>query len=248
MRFPPHSGTGSRPTWATARAGEWLLLSVLVLPASHAQIRFRDVAAQSGLQFVLENSPTPHKRMVEAVPGGVAAFDADSDGLVDVYFTNGADPVSLRKLGERHWNRLFRNLGDFRFSDITEHAGVAGHGYSMGAAAADYDNDGDGDLFVAGMRANALYRNDGTGVFRDITSDAGIEGSVWSVAAGWFDYDRDGFLDLFVVNYLDWDPTDDRYCGDRDRNLRIYCSPTYYDGLPNTLYRNLGDGTFERCL
>ena len=230
---------------AIARAGAWLLAAVLVLPATPGQIRFRDVAAQSGLQFVLQNSPTPHKRMVEAVPGGVAAFDADSDGLVDIFFTNGADPTSLRKLGEQHWNRLFRNLGNFRFSDITERAGVAGHGYSMGAAVADYDNDGDGDLFVAGMRANALYRNDGTGVFSDVTSHAGIASPVWSVAAGWFDYDRDGLLDLFVVNYLDWDPADDRYCGDRDRNLRIYCSPTYYDGLPNTLYRNLGDGTFE---
>ena len=230
---------------ATARAGAWLLPAVLVLPASHGQILFRDVAAQSGLQFVLENSPTSHKRMVEAVPGGVAAFDADSDGLVDIYFTNGADPASLRKLGERHWNRLFRNLGDLRFSDITERAGVAGHGYSMGAAVADYDNDGDADLFVAGVRANVLYRNDGPGVFKDVTSEAGIASQTWSVAAGWFDYDRDGLLDLFVVNYLDWDTAEDRYCGNRDRNLRIYCSPTYYDGLPNTLYRNLGDGTFE---
>lgn len=230
---------------AIARAGAWLLVAIVALPAAHGQIRFRDVAAQSGLRFVLENSPTPRKRMVEAVPGGVAAFDADSDGLVDIFFTNGADPASLRKLGERHWNRLFRNLGDFRFSDITERAGVAGRGYSMGATVADYDNDGDADLFVAGVEANALYRNDGRGVFRDVTSEAGIASQGWSVAAGWFDYDRDGWLDLLVVNYLDWDPTEDRYCGDRDRNLRIYCSPTYFGGLPNTLYRNLRDGSFE---
>ncbi len=183
--------------------------------------------------------------MIEAVAGGVAAFDADSDQLIDIYFTNGADSRSLRKLGPRHWNRLYRNLGDMRFADVTERAGVAGHGYSMGVAAADYDNDGDADLFVAGYRANILFRNDGTGVFSDATNEAGIANRVWSVAAGWFDFDRDGALDLFVVNYLDWDPEDDRFCGDREQGLRIYCSPTYYAGLPNTLYRNLGDGTFE---
>ena len=132
-----------------------------------------------------------------------------------------------------------------KFADITESSGVAGHGYSMGAAVGDYDNDGDPDLFVAGYRANILYRNDGRGKFSDVTSKAGIGSSGWAVAAGWFDYDRDGSLDLFVVNYLDWDPADERHCGDRDRGLRIYCSPAYWPGLPNTLYRNRGDGTFE---
>ena len=183
--------------------------------------------------------------MIEAVAGGVAAFDADGDGLIDIYFANGADAGSLRKRGSSHWNRLYRNLGGLRFSDVTEAANVAGHGYSMGVAAADYDNDGDVDLFVAGYRANILYRNNGRGEFSDVTSEAGIVSSGWSVAAGWFDYDRDGALDLLVINYLDWDPADDRFCGDRGEGLRIYCSPTYWPGLPNTLYRNRGDGTFE---
>lgn len=209
------------------------------------QIRFRDVASEAGLDFVLESGPTPLKPMIEAVAGGVAAFDANGDGLTDIFFTNGADAWSLRKSGPSHWNRLFRNLGEMRFADITESAGVAGHGYSMGVAVGDYDNDGDTDLFVAGYRANILYRNDGRGKFSDVTSKAGIGSSGWAVAAGWFDYDRDGSLDLFVVNYLDWDPADKRHCGDRDRGLRIYCSPTYWPGLPNTLYRNRGDGTFE---
>ena len=244
MRSLPLSGAGSRLTAAIAQFGMALLCGALVLPMSLGQIRFRDVAPEAGLTFVLESPPTPEKRMIEAVPGGVAAFDADSDGLIDIYFTNGADAVSLQKQGERHLNRLYLNLGNFKFSDVTERARVAGRGYSMGAAAADYDNDGDSDLFVAGVRANILFRNDGTGVFTDVTSEAGIASENWSVAAGWFDYDKDGQLDLFVVNYLDWDPGDDRFCGHRDRGLRIYCSPTYYRGLPNTLYRNLGDGTF----
>lgn len=229
-------------TVGLAAAG--LLLGAL-LPEAAAQIRFRDVAADAGVEFVLESRPTPRKLMIEAVAGGVAAFDADSDGLIDIFFTNGADGTLLRKQGERHWNRLFRNLGDLRFADITEDAGVAGRGYSMGAAAADYDNDGDADLFVAGVRANILLRNDGHGAFSDVTAEAGIASDHWSVAAGWFDYDRDGLLDLLVVNYLDWSPREERFCGDRDRGLRIYCSPTYFGGLPNSLHRNAGDGTFE---
>lgn len=229
-------------TVGLAAAG--LLLGVRP-PEAAAQIRFRDVAADAGVEFVLESRPTPQKLMIEAVAGGVAAFDADSDGLIDIFFTNGADGTLLRKQGERHWNRLFRNLGDMRFADITEDAGVAGRGYSMGAAAADYDNDGDADLFVAGVRSNILLRNDGQGVFSNVTAEAGIASDHWSVAAGWFDYDRDGLLDLLVVNYLDWSPQEERFCGDRDRGLRIYCSPTYFGGLPNTLYRNAGDGTFE---
>ena len=116
----------------------------------------------------------------------------------------------------------------------------------MGVAAADYDNDGDVDLFVAGLNQNTLFRNDGKGHFDDVTTqDAGLESKVWSVAGGWFDYDNDGWLDLFVVNYLKWAPELDRFCGDRSSGRRIYCSPAYFDGLPNSLYRNRGDGTFE---
>ncbi len=216
-------------------------------PASvlSGQIRLRDAASEAGLSFVLENSPTPEKNMIEAVPGGVAAFDYDSDGLTDIYFTNGAEVSSLAKKGVRHWNRLFRNLGGMKFADVTEQSGAAGHGYSMGAAAADYDNDGDVDLFVAGVRANILFRNEGDGAFEDVTKAAGVSSEVWSVAGGWFDYDNDGHLDLFVVNYLDWSPEKERFCGERSRRLRIYCSPTYFGGLPNALYRNRGDGTFE---
>ena len=222
-----------------------VVLVLLSAVAAVGQIRFRNVASEAGLDFVLESGPTPLKPMIEAVAGGVAAFDANGDGLTDIFFTNGADAGSLQKSGRSHWNRLYRNLGEMKFADITESSGVAGHGYSMGAAVGDYDNDGDPDLFVAGYRANILYRNDGRGKFSDVTSKAGIGSSGWAVAAGWFDYDRDGSLDLFVVNYLDWDPADERHCGDRDRGLRIYCSPAYWPGLPNTLYRNRGDGTFE---
>ena len=115
----------------------------------------------------------------------------------------------------------------------------------MGAAVADYDNDGDPDLFVPGVGQPTLYRNLGNGRFEDVTAAAGIAPSAWSVAAAWTDIDEDGRLDLFVVNYLDWNEKADRFCGDRMRDLRVYCHPKFYAGLPNQLYRNRGDGTFE---
>ena len=214
------------------------------LPAL-APIRFRDVARSAGINFILENHPTPQKHMIETMAGGVAAFDYNSDGLTDIYFTNGASIPSLQKDSPNFRNRLYRNDGGMRFTDVTEEAGVAGAGYSMGAAAADYDNDGHIDLFVAGVYRNILYHNLGNGRFEDVTEKAGIKSDKWSVAAGWFDYDNDGLLDLLVVNYAKWTPAFDRFCGDPERQLRIYCHPKYFEGLSNTLYHNRGDGTFE---
>ena len=132
-----------------------------------------------------------------------------------------------------------------RFTDVTDAAGVRGAGYAMGAAAADYDNDGRVDLFVAGVRQNQLLRNRGDGRFEDVTTQAGIASGQWAVAGGWLDYDNDGRLDLFVVNYVQWSPATNRYCGDQARGIRIYCHPRFFQGLPNRLYRNRGDGTFE---
>jgi hypothetical protein len=177
--------------------------------------------------------------------GGVAAFDYNGDGLADIFFANGAALPSLQKESPKFWNRLFRNEGGMRFKDVTEEAGVAGEGYSMGAAAADYDNDGHEDLFVAGVNRNILYHNLGNGRFEDVTEKAGIKSGKWAVAGGWFDYNNDGLLDLLVVNYAQWSIDNNRFCGDPSRNLRVYCHPEYFQGLTNTLYRNRGDGTFE---
>jgi hypothetical protein len=210
-----------------------------------ATIAFDDVAHHAGLGFVLDNDPTGEKRLIETMPGGLAVFDYNGDGRPDLYFTNGGGGEAFDKRAPRFWNRLFRNDGEWRFTDVTESAHVSGSTYAMGAAAADFDNDGDQDVFVAGVGANQLFRNDGNGTFRDVAAHAGVARAVWSVAAAWLDYDRDGRLDLFVVNYLRWTPGPERYCGDRTRDLRVYCHPKYFDGLPNTLYRNRGDGTFE---
>ncbi|HRR27545.1 MAG TPA: VCBS repeat-containing protein, partial [Acidobacteriota bacterium] len=208
-------------------------------------IRFQDMARAAGIDFVLQNCETDRKHLVETMLGGVAAFDYDNDGRVDIYFTNGAELPALKKTGSKYWNRLYRNQGDWSFTDVTEEAGVAGEGYSMGVAVADYDNDGDTDIFVAGVYHNILFQNQGDGTFRDVTKEAGINSKFWSVAGGWFDYDRDGWLDLFVVNYVEWTPQWDRFCGDPTGNVRVYCHPKYFHGVPNQLYRNRGDGTFE---
>jgi hypothetical protein len=222
-----------------------LTLAVALSGDGPPPIRFRDVAASSGIHFVHRNSPTPRKHIIETMPGGVAVFDYNGDGRPDIYFTNGAAIPSLEKESPQYSNRLYRNDGGMKFTDVTDEAGVAGAGYSMGVAAADYDNDGHVDLFVAGVNRNILYHNLGNGKFEDVTSKAGIKSDEWAVAAGWFDYDNDGKLDLLVVHYAKWSPAYDRYCGDSSRDLRIYCHPKYFNGLPSTLYHNLGGGKFE---
>jgi len=208
-------------------------------------IQFRNLAKQAGIKFVLDNSETEERHMIETMPGGVATLDYNNDGLADIYFTDGANLPSMKKESPHFWNRLYRNDGGMKFTDVTEAAGVAGEGYSMGVAVADYDNDGDTDIFVAGVYQNILFQNQGDGTFRDMTMAAGIKSDLWSVAAGWFDYDNDGNLDLFVVNYVEWTIKWNRFCGDPSGKIRVYCHPRYFEGLPNTLYHNRGDGTFE---
>ena len=230
------------------RAGVVLSLIVgaawLLAGTAPAAIQLVDVAEKAGIHFVLQNCPTPQKYMIETMPGGVAVFDYNGDGRPDIYFTNGAAVPSLEKTSAKFYNRLYRNDGNMHFTDVTEQAGVAGRGYSMGVAAGDFDNDGHPDLFVAGVNRNILYRNRGDGTFEDVTAKAGIESGKWAVAAGWFDYDNDGRLDLMVIHYSST-PLEDRFCGDRAKGVRVYCHPKYFDPLPATLYHNRGDGTFE---
>jgi enediyne biosynthesis protein E4 len=210
-------------------------------------IAFEDVAARASVRFVLQNSATPEKHQIETMVSGIAVFDFNNDGKPDIYFINGAAQPALRKSDPSYYNRLYRNNGDGTFTDVTLAAGVQGEGFATGVAAADYDNDGFTDLFVAGVNRNILYRNRGDGTFEDVTARAGLaqdpsRPKPWSVGAGWFDYDNDGRLDLFVVNYCQWDPNREPPC--TAGNVRVYCHPKYYSALPNTLYRNNGDGTF----
>ncbi len=210
-------------------------LAALLLFAADP-VAFEDIASRAGIDFTLRNGASGHHYQIETMVSGVVAFDYDGDGRVDLYFINGA-----KKPGEA--NRLYRNRPDGKFEDVTARAGLAGEGFGIGGAAADYDNDGDQDLFIAGVNRNYLYRNRGGGTFEDVTSKSGLAAEgLWAVSAGWFDFDADGHLDLFVVNYVQWSRDKDPPC--KTGGVRTYCHPRYYTGLPNRLYRNNGDGTF----
>jgi hypothetical protein len=217
-------------------------------PAERSRIAFENRQEKSGVTFVLNNGTTDDKPIIDSTLGGVALLDYDNDGYLDIFFTNGASIPGLDKSNRRFFNRLYHNNHDGTFTDVTERAGVAGEGYSMGAAAGDYDNDGWADLYVTGVNRNILYHNNHDGTFTDVTQKAGVTGvfgskKLWSVSAAWIDYDNDGLLDLFVANYLDWSPENSRVCGAPGR--RLSCPPSMYKGEPDLLYHNNGDGTFS---
>ena len=215
--------------------------------AAGQAIRFENKTKGSGLNFILDNGTTDDKPIIDSVLGGVALFDYDNDGYLDIFFTNGARIPGLTKDDARFFNRLYHNNRDGTFSDVTDRAGVRGEGYSMGVAAADFDNDGWTDFYLTGVNRNTLYRNNHDGTFTDVTERAGVGGvsggkKLWSVSAAWIDYDNDGRLDLFVVNYLDWSFETSRVCGPPGK--RLSCPPSLYQGQANILYHNNGDGTF----
>jgi hypothetical protein len=216
--------------------------------ATSGAIRFEEIARRAGIDFVTNSSPTPNKNQPETMVGGVALLDYDNDGYLDIYVVNGAAIPSLEKEGPQYKNRLYRNNHDLTFTDVTDKAGVAGSGYGMGVAIGDYDNDGQPDIFLANVTGNQLFHNNGNETFADVTAKAGVGGGkwkgqkMWSVSAAWLDYNNDGLLDLFVTNYVEWEVNHDPVC--MAGKERAYCDPKWYKPLPNTLYRNNGDGTF----
>ncbi len=217
-------------------------------PPAFDPIVFEETAAARGVAFTTNSGRTARKHQPETMVAGVALLDYDDDGRLDIYAVNGAPIPGLVKTGPEYGNRLFHQNPDGTFTDVTEKAGVAGRGYDLGVVTGDYDNDGRPDIFVAGLRRNTLFHNNGDGTFTDLTEKAGLAapdpkyGTLWGVAAAFVDYDRDGWLDLFVSNYCVWDPATEPPCG--DPAAPDYCHPRQYQGLPDSLFHNNGDGTF----
>ena len=239
---PAAAQSASLPAAGSSRS------AITVPPAAG---KFVDVTSTLGVHFQHEASPTSQKYLVETMGAGVALFDCDGDGRLDIFFVNGAqidDPMPKGALpvknGPKYWNRLFHQKPDGTFEDVTQKSGLAGADYGMGVAVGDYDNDGREDLYVTAYPRNRLYHNEGNCAFTDVTEKAGVAASGWSSSAAFVDIDNDGLLDLLVARYLDWSFDNNPYCGEHLPGHRAYCSPDVFRGVPLLLYHNDGNGHF----
>ena len=208
---------------------------------------FEDVTQRSGVDFTYHNGREGEQyTILETVGGGVAMLDYDNDDDLDLYFPGGGSIDSKTVAISGRPGALYRNDGDWRFTDVTAEAGLAAAaGYTHGSAAVDFDRDGFCDLFVTGYRCGRLYRNDGRGHFEDVSEKLGLALDGWSTAAAWTDLDRDGWPELFVVNYLDWRPAGSEFCGLPDGSVRDVCPPQIYPCVSDQLFRNREGRGFE---
>jgi enediyne biosynthesis protein E4 len=225
------------------------LLAALV--TTGAALSIFEVRTPHGVGFVHQNSPTSSKYLIETMGGGVALFDYNNDGRLDVLLVNSGSlapsmqpPAGFRRSLPQYWNRLYRQEADGTFTDVTRAAGLADAGdanYGMGVTIGDYDNDGYEDIYITNYGKNSLLHNNRDGTFTDVTGKAGVAGGGWSASAGFFDYDNDGHLDLFVTRYMQWSPAESKVCGGE---YHTYCTPGTFPATTNILYHNNGDGTF----
>jgi enediyne biosynthesis protein E4 len=232
-------------------AGLGLAIVMWLIPSAAFQPLFVESAAATGLTFTHVNGASGQYYMPEVMGAGVALFDYDADGDLDVFFAQGGPLHRDARAKGSPTSRLFRNdlatgkdgKPTLKFTDVTARAGLGWQAYGMGAAVGDYDNDGDLDLFLTSFGPDALFRNNGDATFTDVTAAAGVSDELWSTSATFFDYDRDSDLDLFVANYLDFTLADNKVCADAVGS-RDYCSPRAYRPVPDRLYRNEGNGRF----
>jgi hypothetical protein len=222
------------------------------LPAAQAAVpgNFVDITEKAGIHFLHQAPHTSRKYLIETMGSGVALFDCDNDGRLDLYLVNGApysDPTPKgfipQKTGPEYWNRMYHQKSDGTFEDITEKSGLKGVGYGMGVAVANYDNDGYEDVFVTGYGGNRLYHNNGDCTFTDVTEKVGVGGGGWSTSAAWIDLDNDGLLDLVVDRYVTWD-WEDVWCGEHREGYRGYCHPDVFQPIAMLVYHNDGNGHF----
>ena len=206
---------------------------------------FQEIIKYSGIDFTHTIGDDHLSNLVESVGGGAVFLDYDQDGFLDLYLSNGNFLDNL-SINEEHppkknsENRLFRNRQDGTFEDLTKKARVGDQGYGMGMTVGDFDNDSYPDIYISNHGANVLYHNNGNGTFSDVTKKSGVGGNECSVGAVWLDYDNDGYLDLYVGNYINFDPQYNYYYAPDG-----FPGPMAYDGVPDVLYHNNGDGTFE---
>ncbi|MGH9873444.1 MAG: CRTAC1 family protein [Pyrinomonadaceae bacterium] len=220
--------------------------SALLIKDSAIEVRFTDVTEQAGINFKHVSSPEK-KYIVESMSGGLALFDYDNDGYLDIYLVNSLT-VDMVKSKQKTRSVLYHNNGDGTFTDVTEKAGVGDIGWGMGVTIGDYNNDGWDDIYVTCLGPNHLLKNNGNGTFKDVTQSAGVADPRWSTGAAFVDYDNDGNLDLFVSNYVDFDVNhlpefgSGRTC--QFKGVPVQCGPRGLPGAGDTLYHNRGDGTF----
>jgi len=245
------AGVGAQTAAPASRAAAPVAQPAVAAPSQKlVPGRLIDVTEKAGVKFQHQALHTSRKYLLETMGSGVALFDCDNDGRLDIFLVNGApytDPTPAgyipRKAGPEDWNRLYHQKADGTFEDITEKAGLKGVGYDMGVAVADYDNDGYEDLFVSGYGGNHLYHNNGNCTFTDVTEKAGVSGGGWSSSAAWVDLDNDGRLDLVVDRYVTWD-WNDVWCGEHKEGYRGICHPDVFPPITMLVYHNDGNGHF----
>jgi hypothetical protein len=224
---------------ASTLAPPWLRVRAQAPPAI-----FEIPAGKSGITWVHENAMSDQRHLPETMGPGVAFFDYDNDGWMDVFLVNSGAADFYQPKGPLK-NALYRNNRDGTFTDVTDRAGVAGgKEFGMGCAIADYDNDGYADILVTAYGRCTLYHNNGNGRFTDVTDKAGVAAPGWTTSAVWFDYDNDGDLDLFLCSFVEFSVKNNVFCGDNKLGKRFYCIPRVFKPTPSLLYHNNGDGTF----
>ena len=224
-------------------SGAVVLAAAAVLYFSQPSDRFqlRDVTAETGIRFKHTDGSSGLRRIIETVSAGLALFDYNGDGLIDVYFLNGAH-FPGRPVDAAARNALYRNDGGWRFTDVTDQAGVGDTRHGLGVTVGDYDNDGYADLYLNNYGPNVLYRNNGDGTFRDASQEANVSGRDVGAGTCFLDMDADGDLDLYAANYLML--SEDDHVTTTIHGVPAYARPDRYPPAPDRLYRNNGDGTF----